>query len=267
MTEVIVNNTDRYLLPDSFNSLTGKQLCAIAPVLLKGNPTLEEKYSVAYFLCGFGNKYFSLRESLSDEPYLYFTQQIYEQVMPALEFLYAENTLTEQLLPMIRVQREQRFFATQKLYGPAKNFENLTIAEFSDAETCIDNYEESKDELWLNRFLAVLYHPGSRLFASPDGRKPYNFHMNDLIAEMVSKVDAGTKAAIVLWFHGCRAQLVKDFGSLFSKAKAQTNEKTSWTAIIHDMAGAKFGTIDQTAQQPVRVIFYELNLLHQKANQ
>lgn len=268
MTELIVNNKHRYLLPDTLNGLSGAQLCAIAPVMLKKEPTLEERYSVAYFLCGFGNKYFSIKESLQPEAYQYFSKEVYEQVMPALEFLYAENTLTEQLLPKLRVRKSQRFFGTQLLYGPKKNFENLSIAEFSDAETCLDNYEDSKEDIWLNRFLAVLYRPGKPRTDLTDQRQPYNFHANDLIAEMVSKLDNGTKAAVMFWYMGCRAQLVKDFSALFGKRQtASAGAKASWTDVIHDLSGAKFGTLEETGQQPVRIIFYELQLLHQKAHQ
>jgi hypothetical protein len=94
-----------------------------------------------------------------------------------------------------------------------------------------------------------------------DIRQPYNFYANDLIAAMVEPLSVNIKCAIVLWYYGCRAQLVSDFSVLFPKGEGKGGSDTgTWTDIIHGLAGGKFGDIDQTGRAMLRVVLTELKL-------
>lgn len=265
MIDVIVNDNKKYSTPESFDELTREQLIAIAPILLKGNPTPQEKWYVAMQLCGFGDDLYSAQASRKKNGYEYISQEIMTRVQPHIEFVFEKTGLVKQLITVVDVAPKYQFFGTRRLYGPQSEFNNLTIAEFSDTESCLNYFETTKDPVWLHRFIAVLYRPGKKsLRFTGDHRLPYNFHMNDFIAEMVSKIDERIKCAILLWYHACRAQLVTDYGFLFSKKN--DGEGGSWTDIIHDLAGPKFGNIDETGRTNLKVVFTELRLMHQKAH-
>ncbi len=182
-------------------------------------------------------------------------------------------------MPAITVAPFYQFFGTRTLHGPADSFNNLTIAEFSDTEECLEQYETTEEELWLNRFISVMYRPaqptnslkgGPLSFSSRqpnangDVRVPYNFHANDFIAVMVSRISPAHKAAIMLWYLGCRAEIAAGYKFIFQQTKGKkSKESGGFTDIIHLLAGPKFGTVEQTGRVLLKVALYELKLMHE----
>lgn len=267
MTELIINNRHRHYGPDCWDELTAQQLLAIAPLLCKNKLTLAERTSIALTLFNIGNRYYTVKSSLTPNGYEYFANEVYDNLLPAINFLFTKNTLTRQLLPVVQIPGKY-FFTRIKLYGPQTNFANLTISEFSDAEFCLEQYNQTKDPLWQNRFLACLYRPACYVPHQPENiREPYNFFRVDEWLPLCNRISDSAKCAITVWYMGCRQQLADDFGFLFHQSKKEAAEGGSTLAdIIHGMAGGKFGTYDQTAAQYVRIIFHELQLQHKKNN-
>lgn len=274
MLSVFVNDKKEYKLPESWNELSGQQLIAIAPILLKKEISIQEQWYVAHTLCGFKSDLYTVEQSRQKNGYDYLANEIREKILPLIQFLFDKNELTKQLIPVIEVAGEYKFFGTTELYGPIDDFNNITIAEFSDTESCLNMFEETRDALWLHRFLAIMYRPKKKK-ASPhsadfdgDVRVPYNFHCNDLIAVKTGSIDERIKCAILLWYYGCRAEFVANNKFLFQSASSGDSGSGGITDLIHALAGPKFGTVEETGKVLLKVAVRELKLLHEaNANQ
>ena len=265
MIPVTINDKQQYNLPENWNELTGKQLCAIAPYLFMKEIDLQQRSVIA---CKLLQLDYRVLKSAND----FLSLELINKILPLVSWMFEDITLTAQLLPVIDIPKHFMFFGSTKLYGPTANFNNLCIAEFSDTEFCLTEYQKTKEEKWLNLFIAILYRPKQKGIDTAaanyagDIRQAYNFHLNDFIAVMVSKLDTNLKMAIMLWYLGCRAELVKDYKFLFSDGnKKATAEGGSWTDVIHGLAGPKFGTVEQTMSANLKVVLKELSILHHQA--
>lgn len=273
MTDVNYNDKEVFHLAEDWNELSESQLISIAPFLLKKEVDTSEKAFIAYTLCGFGKAPLSAKAQRETNGYEYFSNELTDKVFPLIQFLFDENNLTKQLIPELNVGAKYQFFGTTMLYGAAENFTTLTIAEFSDTESCLKLYEETQEDVWFNRFIGILYRPKKKNSHAHhhdfdgDVRQEYNFHLNDFIAAMVQKTNPQVKAAILLWYYGCRNQLVQDYKFLFSKTNTEAAEDGSWTDVIHELAGPKFGTVENTMRANLKVILKELKLMHDKAQE
>lgn len=268
MIPVYLNGKSKpYQFPENWNELTAESLIAISVLLLKKDVSLIERSYIAWKLTDINNDAFGVKASRKPGGYDYFANELIDKLVPATQWLYQKNTLTKQLIPEIEVGESFQFFGTRKLYGPTDAFNNLTIAEFSDTESCLGNYEATNDEMWLNRFLAVLYRPKKKgvkptaVDYDGDIRQGYNFHLNDFGAVMLSGVDARIKAAVLLWYYGCRNEITEQNSFLFTKGKGSGDG--SFTDVIHALAGPKFGTLDEAGRVPLKVALHELKLMHQ----
>lgn len=271
MLQVQLNDRP-YQMPETWNELTAGQLTRIAPLLLQKEVSNAERWFIVWQLCGFGKRLFNRFANRAANGYDYLSSQFIAELFPRIEWLFKKNNLTKNLLPVIEVPRRFSFFGTTRLYGPADNFDNLTIGEFSDCEACLDQWERTKDALWLNRFIGILYRPrlkGLDKTAADykgDERQPYNFHLNDFLAAMADKLDDRTKSAILLWYMGCRAELTQCFPYIFDKSKAAKEGGTgNWVEVIHALAGPKFGTIAQTEKANLKIVFTELTVMQKQA--
>lgn len=269
MLSVTLNDKKTFMLPQSWNELTGAQLVAIAPLLLQRELSITIRAYIAFILCGFGKAAFTAKATRKPDGYDYFANELIDQIVPRIDFLFDKNQLTAQLLPVLKVKKRFRFFGSTELYGPADDFNNLTIAEFADAEACLTQYEQTHDDIWFNRFVAVLYRPRKSKadIASPqfngDYRQPYNFHLNDFIAAMLTGLKHSEKAAVLLWYYGCRSSFVESNAFLF-RGQGSTGGGT-FTDVIHSLAGPKFGTLEETGRVLLKIAAKELFLMQEAA--
>jgi hypothetical protein len=269
MTTVYYNDQSVHTLPDNFEELTAKQLLAVAPFLLKGEVSEEEKAVVALLLLQ-TNEVFSVKASKEKNGYDYLADEMRTKLVPGLAWLFGKNLLTKNLFPEIKIGRIQLPWLNFTFYGPADNFDNITLEEYADSEFCLAEYARTSSELWLNRFLAVLYRPGSKslLRSTGDARRPYNIHENDYLGRKLATLSDNQKCAILFWYYGCRNVLTEDYKFLFSKENAQKAEQgAGWVDVIHGMAGAKFGDIKQTGKTLLKVILTEMRHQYQQAQQ
>lgn len=265
MRQVLYNERQTLKLAENWNELSAEQLILIAPSLLQKEVSQPVQAWIAHVLLGIKNKAYNVKASRKKGGYDYYGGELVDRIVPEIQFLFGKCQLTAQLLPVINVRKRFQFFGTTELHGPAESFNNITIAEFSDTESCLTQYEITGDVLWLNRFIAVLYRPQKTKheIKSPefngDMRQVYNFHLNDFIAVMVSKLSIGMKAAILLNYYGCRAEFVECNSFLFEKGKGKG--EGTFTDVIHALAGPKFGTVDETGRVLLKVAAKELKLM------
>lgn len=274
MITINVNDAHSFTLAEKWNELTGRQLIKIAPYILQPQVSLQQRSFVAYVLCGFGNKFFKSAHSRKYNGYLYFANEIVDKVVPLTDFLYNDIKLTKQILPLIEVPGRFKFFGTTQLHGPSDNFNNLTLAEFADAEYWLNKFADTKQDIYFDRFIATLYRPAKRKLDvhSPefngDYRQAYNNHLTELIAAMVTKVDTAVKAAILVWYRGCRAEIVANNRWLFPKGGDKDKPGSgTWADVVHGLAGPKFGTVDETEKVFLKVILLEMKILHEQVEQ
>lgn len=273
MRQVYLNDK-AYTMPETWNELSGPQLKGIAPLLMQKQLSNADRWYICWQLCGFGACMFNRFANHLKGGYDYLAAQFTEELFPLIEWLFKKNELTRNLIPVIEVGGKFSFFGTTKLHGPADDFNNLTIEEFSDCESCLDQWNATGDELWLNRFIGILYRPKQKginpaaINFKGDMRQPYNFHLNDFIAAMVSKTDGRIKTAVLLWYMGCRNNLAQCFPAVFTSAKDnKAHSGSNWTEVIHALAGPKFGTIEQTGRIPLKIVFTELTAMQKQAAQ
>lgn len=271
MTTVTINDKIVCPLYESWNEIPSHLLVAIAPTLLQKEISLADRSYIAATLLGFGTK--DLRKPLRKAKpgdWDYLSTQVLALVLPRYDFLFEDIQLTDQPQAALVVPSRMRLLGSKVFYGPASDFNNLTLAEFSDLEYCINQYDSTGEELWLNRFMAILYRPRNEQHTrrsanfSGDVRQPYNIHLNDEYAELLRRIPAGCKAAAVLWYYGCRNAITEANKNLFSKDNQDKANGASWTDVIHELSGPKFGSIEQTGKTLLKVILRELQLIHQR---
>ncbi len=169
-------------------------------------------------------------------------------------FIFKENTLTKNLLPLIG-----------SLYGPADGLKYTTIGEFAFAETMYLNYHKTKKVDYLNKLCAILYRPGKESNKEQgDIRDEFNEYNIETRLPIVSKWTEAQKQATLLFYIGCREAKVKRYKEVFPTTYKKAKNK-NWANIIIDLAGPKFGTIKETAKTSMDTILIYLQDLAQNA--
>lgn len=151
------------------------------------------------------------------------------------------RTLTRQKIKKIRC-----IFVL--LHGPYSALSNSTFWEFIKAEQYFLNYLEKKDDIWLDKLIATLYRPAKQDF-NPMLDNDRRIPLNDLAIKhrlrMVSRIDEDTKLAIMMWFDGCRTQLIKHFPLVWKKVdpkqlaeKKTVTTNTNWMQLISELSGS-----------------------------
>lgn len=256
MTEIIVDNKKRFLLPDSWDELTYEQLYSIAIHIFEYNIVKEEatkaylRTKIVVELSGFCG-YSAKNEFLQSELAL--------KVLPVMDWMFDRNLLTRQLLPSIRIRKK---FSTVRFHAPSDNFNNLTFEEFDDAEYWfieLMNPDTKQREKALNMLCAILYRP--YLQTAVDNRIPYHATENEPRAEWFSYCDTRHKLCVLLWYMGCRNALTDQFHELFS---GKGDGEGNWTMLAHSLAGPVLGDIDKVNKSPIRKVLTEMLRLYRQ---
>jgi hypothetical protein len=190
------------------------------------------------------------------------------QLLPLTDWLASEqHRLTDQLLPTLAVER--RAGRPTTWHGPLGQFQNLLFGEFMFADTFFVLYCQHGHASALDQFLTVLYRP-ARAGADPDApdwngdvRLPFNEHQLAHRTAKVARVPEGQKLAVLTWYRGCRAQLADEFPDVFAAAEEDAGSKArqappDWGRVLRKLAGGAFGPVQQTAQQPLRLVLAEM---------
>lgn len=261
MTEVYFQKKT-YLMPGAWNELSATQLIAIAPLILSGQSGESMGPYIINALLGWERDIRKAIRRARDTSSLF--TDIRAKLYPLMDWVFKSNDLTKNILPVINIPKGYEFMSADKLYGPADSFDNLTMGEFDDAEYWFDQFTASamKDTHALHMMIAILYRSGVPKYKPGMGdiRERYNIHLNELRAAQLVKVPAGIKMGILLWYMGCRSEIVAQYGFLFKKSGKSNSGLSGWTPVIHDLAGGKFGNLKETNETLLKTILYELKL-------
>jgi hypothetical protein len=191
------------------------------------------------------------------------------QLLPITYWVESDkHRLTEQLLPTIKLPGRHATELATTWHGPCGQFSNLLFGEFLFADTFFVLFTLHGQADLLDKFLTVLYRPARR-GASPeredwtgDVRLPFNEHQLETRTKRVALVPLLEKMAVLTWYRGCRAQLGQEFPDVFvaadEDAKASTKQAPDWGRVLRKLSGGAFGTVAQTASQPLRLILAEM---------
>ena len=202
-------------VPGSYNELSGRQLIGLAAIFAQGVTKdlarlMALKVLLNKSLLGFGLMSADAKNRIIS-PLL---SDAGEEVQPGhIDWIFDTNTLTEQVLPKYR-----------GYYGPGTEFDNLTLSEFHATEV---NYhlliqgDEAEKEGALNNLVAVLYRKPKWFYnkeRNKDGdiRKPFNPNELPFLSKKIAAWPAPVKMAIVMYYDGCRQNLVSLYDKVFS---------------------------------------------------
>ena len=198
------------------------------------------------------------------------------QLLPLTDWLTSEtHLLTEQLLPTLGIPGRHLTERPTVWRGPLSYLSNVLFGEFIFADTFFVLYSLHGKQEHLDQFLTVLYRP-ARQGASPqdadwngDVRQTFNEHQLEARTRRMQHVPAMEKLAVLTWYRGCRTQLAQEFSSVFLKADENTSttpgQAPDWSRVLRKLAGSAFGTVAQTAGQPLRLVLAEMNELAAEA--
>lgn len=105
-------------------------------------------------------------------------------------------------------------------------------------------------ENWLNRLVATLYRPIDKRKEkhAEDRRIPLTDAGIRFRLAIVNKIDLSTKLAVLMWFDGCRAQIIQAFPAIFPKPtpkdaknplhaiQAKSSKGGGWIDIISELS-------------------------------
>lgn len=191
-----------------------------------------------------------------------------------LQWFYLYQATTEErgdFISLVDSFREKPRLTTQKieklwvrtvlLYGPASGLANCSFFEFIQAEKYFLNYMEAqsgssknsgKGEEWLNRLVATLYRPiDKRIPKTADDRRiPLTDAGIRFRLYLTTRIDLETKLAILMWFDGCRANIIQAFPAIFPKPVAKENSPFKSTGGKSFKNGGWIDMISELASSP-----------------
>ncbi len=190
-------------------------------------------------------------------------------MLPFIEWVFEQNTLTKQHLVSYR-----------KMYGPADDFDNLTMGEWNACEIFYNGMVQHKDtesdmvnegdEDALNKLVAVLYRlpkPKYDKVLNSDGdiRMPFNENEIDFYKKKIARWPAAVKMAIVLWYDGCREHLKEQY-DLFDNADSGDGEPGMFE-LIRGMCGKRYGNFKEVEKMNVHIVMRELEMMKKEAEE
>lgn len=240
-----------FAVPDCWNELTGPQLVQVMEVFENPGELDEARLKLLQIITGMKRWRMKLvpPAALMDVIYLG-------------DFIITENTLTKNLLPQYK-----------SFYGPADDFGNLLMCEFTYAEDYFLRWKqgEEKDESLLNALVAVLYRKAKKNYDKKkneegDVREKFNEHVCNYHAKhTVKNWPLQTRKAITHWYDGCRSKLSKDYPDVFSGSGGEPAKYGLVSMMLNVAEKGTFGDFDKVEQKPVRLVMVQLDEMVQEA--
>ena len=146
-------------------------------------------------------------------------------------------------------------------YSPGNDFEKLTLAEFTQADTYAAQFIETHDKEHLDNLCAVLYRPKGALTENRDIRIPFNEYDIEKRAYQLSKAPYNRKLVAFWWYSWHKQNLTKALTEVFKKPKKGEGKKGngSWINFILGVAGSKFGDLKRTEETQALTVLYDAN--------
>jgi len=157
-----------------------------------------------------------------------------ESLMKLTDFLFSENNLTKNLIPDFSI-----YF--KKYYGPSDGMKNISAGEFAFSDMFFLRWIKHRKEKYLDVLIACLYRS---FYVSPshinyegDVRAPFSQHTIESREIVFGQLSSDVKYAILLWYWGCRNEIVKNNQSIFCGDDNERKARNSgWFGIFASLA-------------------------------
>lgn len=115
-------------------------------------------------------------------------------------------------------------FRGKKYHPPAARLQNLSVGEFSFADSLYFNWRQTNDDRYLNLLCATLYRKSRKKKNELDPRKPFTKLLVEKDAQRLKKLDHKKKLAIAYCFEGSRNYMAAQYPHVFPKPPKPTEE-------------------------------------------
>lgn len=233
------------VLPSEWNELSQKQLITLADIKHNEKDPVEQLIKALHVLSGMGTMKF-----------LFLPKDVIVNASEHIKWVFEENTLTTQLIP-----------EWSNFFGPDSHFDNLQMHEFNHAEMAYQELVITEQPEYLDRLVAILYRQGKPNYdheRNPDADHRIPFKYGDITWHMgiVARWPEKVKLAILLWYDGCRMELISAYPQIFKKSEAKDqNLYEGLFNLMHSVAGEKYGTFDEVENSYVHKILMALNIM------
>lgn len=199
--------------------------------------------------------------------------------VPVDEIAYMTG-LVDWCFPVENVSLTRNFFRTKyvlskKYIGPADGLSNLSLEEFSFADHHFRQYMTTLDMKELDKLCAVLWRvPGAKIGLNDaayknDKRLIFNSYAINESSKRFKWTSKKFKFFVLLFFWGCRNKFSKKYEHVFDSGPKEDSAglDLGWINVMFDLAGGKFGTLNDTGKQGLTtILLYLENLLINQQN-
>lgn len=244
-----------HILPENYNELSGKQVLAICRLFFSSVPIDIARLE-------------ALRILLSKSRYSFFRMSLEAKcgLLEYVEWVFEKNGLTNQFLPVYR----PKFGLHGSFYGPASDWDNLTMSEWSACEVYYEWMISGEKEDALDHLIAVLYRKGKKGYdkakdTDGDIRVQYNHNETGYWAKKVARWPMPVKLAILMWYDGCREMMISTY-DVFDDGAAPADVKApGMFELIRGLCGTRYGSFDAVEQMNVHKALREMEILKSEA--
>jgi hypothetical protein len=231
-----------YFGPEEWNKLTRKQLLCFANCLSSNLEDYETKIRIAYTFSGLPLWLFLK------------TNQIQRwEIGSQFKFLFEENKLTRQLIPLVRI-------GLMEFNGPDDEMKNLDADEFAELDRYYSAFRKSNKSDDLDLMISVIYRKKCRSKDTGDVREPFNEHSVAERSETIAKLNNKTKYAILLHYIGVRSLMVKKHPHVFTKGENLRKKNFGWPQVFYNLAGNKLGEVKNVEKNKIWNLLYILEM-------
>lgn len=249
--KLIELNKKLYLVPETWNELTGRQLLQVIEVLYGGYEGNAAQLKLLKIITGMSWWRFVRASMAEKSEFLYLTH-----------FLVNGSVLTKQLLPVYK-----------GFYGPDDDFNNITGVEFVFSEDayfkCFTQTTPDEPRIMqedgLDALVAFLYRKKKRgydidLNRDGDPREEFNENISAYNKKkFISKWPASAKLAIFTWYEACRTSMIQGNADIFTGGSGEP-AKHGLVSVMRVIAeGGIHGTFEQVQKMYVKMWMVELN--------
>ncbi len=232
----------KFEFPSNWDKINGSDFTTIYRFV---NKEIEEAELIACLIKG-------KLKHLAKVPGTYFA----EAFLPLLKFLEREPVTNWYF---DKIQRNTDVI----LYGPSDNYGTILTGEFAFADTYFAKFQETMDETFLDKCMAVLMRErdedadeNSQSF-NGDFRLPFNENLIGKQAERLAKLPQAIKMAFAWNYIIFRTFIETNYKWVFQKSSK--NDGSGWSSVMRGMCKGDITKLDNVAKIPLLVFLEELN--------
>lgn len=235
-------------LPTSWNLLTDKQFLKVSTILTKKAPSKAQQIQILFALLNISWWQFAKARKL----FKVLKYIPLSEILKEYNYIYKDDHVTK-FLKSVRIRGK-------KYYGPKTALTNITIEEFSVTEDAFFMYYKTQNLDYLKVIAAVLYR-------KKENGKRIDFSKQDLdeYLKPFKHIHPKYLACIALSYKGSSLYIQSKYPNVFKKAAPVKDtsklKKPSLFKLVLDMAGHKFGTLNETKSANIHDFLTELNNL------